>query len=435
MFGLGRHKQQDEQAKLELQSHTRLISAMHNNVATIEFTPDGIILTANALFLHATGYRLEELQGQHHQILCKPEETQSPDYQQYWKTLARGEAQQGTFKRRRKDGSTLWLEASYFPVLDEQGNIVSVFKIAQDITEKYRAQEANQGIVEALLRSMAVIEFNPDGTIIRANDNFLSAVGYSLAQISGQHHRMFCPDSFYQENPNFWEKLSQGNFESGLFERKHANGDALWLEATYNPVADGTGRIYKIVKFASNVTKQIEEKEAIRRASELSVSTATETEAIAEEGLTLLKESLSTSRAVIDEVGQSSQILQQLNDQSIKIEAIVSTISGIADQTNLLALNAAIEAARAGEQGRGFAVVADEVRQLANRTSESTVEIENVVAENKQLSLSATEKMSVVNSRVEQSNEQIEQANKVVIEIKEGAENISKTAGRLLENT
>jgi methyl-accepting chemotaxis protein len=423
-----------EKIQKKVEPLDNLVRSIKENVATIQFTPNGEILEANALFLTTVGYTQEEIVGQHHRKFCVAEYANSREYQQFWERLRSGNAQGGTFERKRKDGTSLWLEATYIPVRDTENRVVSVFKIAHDVTEKQAELDSLKAITAALDRSTAVIEFEPDGTIITANQNFLDTLGYSLSDIVGKQHRMFCTDKFYQEHPNFWVDLGNGQFESGLFERRDANDNTVWLEATYNPILGPDGKTRKVVKFATDVTKQIKEKLAISEASEMSVSTAEETAQIAVQGSNLLNDSVSMSGTILNEVKTTSGILEKLSEQSIKIEAIVSTIRGIADQTNLLALNAAIEAARAGEQGRGFAVVADEVRQLANRTSQSTVEIEAVVNENKQLSKSASEKMSTVSENVKASNDQIGQVNSVMTEIQKGAENVSKTASRLMTN-
>jgi methyl-accepting chemotaxis protein len=435
MFFRSKQLQQDlVNLNKRMESLENLVRSVNSSVPTIRFSPEGVIEEANSLFLSAVGYSADEVIGHHHRMFCVGNYAESSEYRQFWDRLRAGEPQQGTFERLDKQGNTLWLEATYIPVSDDHGKVVGVFKIAQDVSEKQNELSSLKAVNSALDTSMAVIEFEVDGTILTANQNFLNTVGYALSDIVGKHHRIFCTDQFYHERPDFWAHLARGQFESGLFERRDAHGNTIWLEATYNPIKGPDGKVNRVIKFASNVTKQQEEKEAITQASEMSVSTAEETAQIAVEGSNLLNESVAMSNKILDEVETTSALLSKLSEQSTSIEEIVSTIRGIADQTNLLALNAAIEAARAGDQGRGFAVVADEVRQLANRTSQSTEEIETVVNDNKELSKSATDKMSAVSENVKVSNNQITQANQVMGEIQQGAENVSRTASALLSN-
>jgi methyl-accepting chemotaxis protein len=230
--------------------------AIHNALAVIEFDSEGIIQTANENFLQAIGYSLNEIVGQHHRMFVDPQEAQSQEYRDFWAQLGMGKAQTREFKRVRKGGVPIYLSASYMPVFNSSGKVVKVIKIAQDITEQKIQSMEHEGQVDAISKSQAVISFNMDGTIIEANDNFLNALGYSLNEIKGQHHRMFCEDSNSSQYKAFWEKLNRGEFDSGEYKRLGKGGKEIWIQATYNPIMDLNGKPFKVVKFASDVTEQ-----------------------------------------------------------------------------------------------------------------------------------------------------------------------------------
>jgi len=192
------------------------LKAIRQNTAYIAFTPDGHILDTNALFLQTVGYRLDEIIGQHHRIFCDTAYSTSPSYKEFWLQLAAGKLNRGIFQRYKKDGSVLYLQASYFPVLDEHGHVIKVIKIAEDITANHQALQNKQAQLAALDKSMAVIEFSPDGTVLHANHNFLQVMGYRLEQIVGQHHRMFCDDDFSGRTQISGAHWRQGNIWGGV---------------------------------------------------------------------------------------------------------------------------------------------------------------------------------------------------------------------------
>ncbi|ELC7281654.1 PAS domain-containing methyl-accepting chemotaxis protein [Aeromonas veronii] len=419
-----------QQCQDQLLEQQGFFDAVHGSVATITFTPDGTVLAANDLFLNVVGFSAPEVIGQHHRIFCDKLYAQSSDYQQFWADLKQGRSRTGVFQRFNKRGEAIWLEATYFPV-KLRGVVTKVIKIAADITEHHLQLLSQQAVVTALDRSLAVIEFTPGGEVIAANGNFLHTMGYTLAQVQGKHHRIFCDDHFYQENPHFWEELGRGQFKSGLFCRQNSHGSKVWLEATYNPILDEHRRVVKVIKFASDITERINKSDAVREAAMLAHDAARETLNCAERGAGLLSSVVDTSSLIASQLTHSIGLINQLNEQSRSIEAIVSTISSIADQTNLLALNAAIEAARAGDQGRGFAVVADEVRQLAARTSLSTDEIAKVVQNNRELTAKVTSEMSDVASSAELGKQQVGEVNEVMSDIRREANNVSSTVSDL----
>ncbi|HHQ4554234.1 TPA: methyl-accepting chemotaxis protein [Aeromonas veronii] len=419
-----------QQCQEQLLAQQGFFDAVHGSVATITFTPDGTVLAANDLFLNVVGFSAPEVIGQHHRLFCDKQYAQSSAYQQFWADLKQGRSRTGVFQRFNKRGEAIWLEATYFPV-KLRGVVTKVIKIAADITEHHLQLLSQQALVTALDRSMAMIEFTPSGEVVTANGNFLHTMGYTLAQVQGKHHRIFCDDQFYREQPHFWEELGRGQYKSGLFCRQNSHGGKVWLEATYNPILDEHRKVVKVIKFASDITERINKSDAVREAAMLAHGAARETLNCAERGAGLLASVVDTSSLIASQLTHSIGLINQLNEQSRNIEAIVSTISSIADQTNLLALNAAIEAARAGDQGRGFAVVADEVRQLAARTSLSTDEIAKVVQNNRELTARVTSEMSDVASSAELGKQQVGEVNEVMSEIRREANNVSSTVSDL----
>ncbi|RLT96334.1 PAS domain S-box protein [Ketobacter sp.] len=247
-----------QQAEHRIAQQEAVLRALDKTQARIEFELDGTIRDANPLFLQLMGYQLQDIQGQHHRIFVRDEDADSPQYQAFWQQLRRGEFQSGEFRRRTRDHSEVWIQAAYNPVLDADGNITHIVKFAVDITEQKRERQALLSQFDALDRSQAVIQFDPDGNILEANQNFLDAMGYTLEEIRGQHHRMFVGKEYGQsaEYREFWNRLRRGEFQSATFQRFGKDGREIWIQATYNPILDEHGKPYRVIKFATDVTRQ-----------------------------------------------------------------------------------------------------------------------------------------------------------------------------------
>ena len=419
-------KQTLAHCQLQLADASATLAALDRSMALIEFQPDGTILNANSNFLSLMGYTLAEVRGQHHRLFCEPGQSSSREYSEFWRRLASGEFVSERFLRRDKQGREIWLEGSYNPVLSASGRVEKVVKIAADISAEVRKEQEQNSLINAINRSMAMIEFNLQGEVLTANDNFLNTMGYRLEDIRGKHHRLFCnrEEADSAGYKNFWAQLNRGEYVSGRFQRVGRNGQPIWLRATYNPVFDSNGKLYKVVKFATDVTEQVQHQEAESRAARIAYDTALQTDATAQQGAQVVQHTVEVMQGIAGELNRAAEGISAVSEQSEMISSIVQTIRGIAEQTNLLALNAAIEAARAGEQGRGFAVVADEVRSLAGRTSQATVEIVEVVRRNHELAQGAVNSMDASKDKAEQGVRLANEAGAVILEIQEGARRV-----------
>ncbi|MBU3693246.1 MAG: PAS domain S-box protein [Rhodocyclaceae bacterium] len=377
----------------------RLAKALNDAWAVIEFKPDGTVLRANDNFCKCVGFSEAELIGQHHRLLCDPAFASSAEYADLWRRLREGQFVGGRHRRRRADGSTLWLEASYTPVRGADGSVEKIVKLASDITtevdQSLAVSQALSSMNDAVRRSMAVIEIGLDSNIIGFNELFSQVFGYGEQDLVGRSHRLLCPPKFVnsKDYEDLWARLRRGEFVKGRFRRVHKNGSDVWLEATYNPIFDASGKISHVVKFASDVTARMTDLQQQIDQSQHILATSNDSVARAERAADLVAKSAAGITATAQGASAAVSSVEELRRSAEGIGQIAGSIQEIAAQTNLLALNAAIEAARAGDAGRGFAVVADEVRSLAEKTRHATSEIDARVSDIQQRTLAASQAM------------------------------------------
>ncbi|PXW98572.1 methyl-accepting chemotaxis sensory transducer with Pas/Pac sensor [Sphaerotilus hippei] len=374
--------------KLERLDAEGKLHAIDRAQAVIEFDLTGRVLSANDNFLQLLGYQLDEVKGRHHRMFVEPAHATTSEYQGFWERLGRGEFESAEYKRVGKGGKEVWIQATYNPVFDPSGKPVKVVKFASDITQARLRNAEFEAKVAAIDLGQAVIEFDLDGNVLTANRNFLAAMGYTLREIQGQHHSTFCTAEYTQsvEYRDFWLRLTEGQFISGRFHRVGKYDRNVWIQATYNPILDLNGKVVKVVKYAYDVTNEVMlEQRIAANSTEMAVSVRrlvqSITEIAANSGVAaeMADEASQAARSGAESLQKSITAIGAIQTSSVKVSEIVRVIGDIANQTNLLAFNAAIEAARAGQHGVGFSVVAGEVRKLAERSSVAAREIAHLI--------------------------------------------------------
>ncbi len=345
------------QAELEEQ-----VKALHRVQAVIEFHLDGTIVHANDNFLQTLGYTLEEIQGRHHAMFVDAEYAKSREYQDFWANLGRGEFNAGQYRRIGKGGREIWIQASYNPVFDSDGRPYKVVKFATDITaQKFQAADF-AGQLAAINKSQAVIEFDLEGRILAANENFLAAMGYALEEVRGQHHSMFAEPEHRQsaEYQAFWAKLGRGEYDAGQYRRLGKGGREVWIQASYNPIYDMNGRPFKVVKYATDITAQVRDTLALQQA----VAQTREVVAAAQAG------DLTGHIATQDKTGPIAELCEGIN-------ALVEAMAGIIAQIKLAADTIAVGASEIAEGNSDLSV---RTEQQAASLEETAVSMKGLTA-------------------------------------------------------
>ncbi|MEE7506419.1 PAS domain S-box protein [Methylobacterium sp. C33D] len=454
------------------EAHAKL-AALDRVQGVIEFDLAGRILSANQNFLDVVGYALPEIVGQHHSMFMEPAQRDAPEYRAFWERLRSGGFESGQFQRVGRGGRSIWIQASYNPMLDVRGRPYKVVKFATDITQQ-RTEEADRaGQIAAIDKVQAVIAFDLDGTVIAVNDNFLAAMGYSRAEVIGQHHSLFVEPAYRESEAYraFWAALRNGTYQAAQFRRIGKDGREVWIQASYNPILDAAGRPYKVVKFATDISDQVrlfanlrtlidqnfgEIERAVTHsttAASLASSAADSTSgnvqtvaAAAEElaaSVAEMSQSIVRSQSATDTayacVQDADGHTKRLAETATAMTGIVGLIQDIAGQINLLALNATIEAARAGAAGRGFAVVASEVKALADQAARATGQINGEIASVQRVSQEVVEALSSIGSSVSVMRETVVATAAAIEEqsavTRDLAESMQSAAGAVTEIT
>jgi methyl-accepting chemotaxis protein len=382
-----------------------VLEALGRSQAIIEFNLDGTIITANENFCRALGYELAEIRGKHHRIFCDAAYTATQDYRDFWAMLNRGQFECREYKRIKKDGSEIWIQASYNPVF-RNGKLWKIVKFASDITAAKQKSAEDSGKLDAISRVQATIEFTPTGDILTANENFLSVLGYRLEEIAGKHHSMFCEPDYVRSEAyrEFWKTLASGQFVSEEFKRIGRGGKVVWIQASYNPIFDANGRVFKVVKYATDITGRVRAVEEIAH------------------GLTALANGDLTAR--IDEpfIPALEQIRVDFNAAIDRVRMAMQSVSG-----NTSAIASGSEEIRAASDN-----LAKRTEQQAAAVEETAAALEQItqtVSDSSKRATEAGELVGRTKDGAEKSGEVVKSAIRAMDEIENSSREISNIIG------
>ncbi|MGF0538786.1 methyl-accepting chemotaxis protein [Agrobacterium sp. ES01] len=381
-------------------SYRNDMDALSRSQALIWFSPDGVILDANENFCRALGYELNEIVGKHHRLFCEEAITSSPDYQAFWRDLASGKFKQGQFRRINKSGADVWIEASYNPVM-RGSKVQSILKVASDITQSKITALHDANRIRAIGESQAIIEFEVDGTIVNANTNFCKTMGYDQNEIIGKHHRMFCQKDYVatSDYDKFWERLRAGEFIADNFIRIGKGGNQVWIQAAYTPMFNSRGKVYRVIKVATDITSRMVAVEMIGKAiSDLAAGDLT----------------IEISQDIDKALEQTKQ------DFNSAARALEATVEAIIHSSDALATNAQVIMSVSDQIARGAEQQAASVEETAAALGDITNSVND-----------ASRRSAKASGMVEETRKNAETSSAIVTNAIEAMKRIDASAGQI----
>jgi methyl-accepting chemotaxis protein len=429
------------------------LTAINKAQAIIEFNLDATVITANENFLSLLGYTLDEIKGRNHSMFVDPVYRESAAYKQFWRNLNEGKFQAAEYKRIGKGGKEVWIQASYNPILDLDGKPFKVVKFATDVTETKLKNADYQGQIAAIGKTQAAIEFNLDGTIIDANENFLKTLGYTLEEIKGRHHSMFVEPAYREsaEYQQFWRELNAGKFQTAEYKRIGKGGKVVWIQGSYNPILDLNGKPFKVVKFATNITGRKRSEDAISQVQAIiefsldgSVITANEI-FLKTMGYTLEEVKGRHHSLFVDpayrETADYRQFWRDLNDGKFQAADYKRIAKGGREVWLQAIYNPIFDA-----DGKPFKVVKNASDITARKKAEVALKVTiNTVNNNAQALASSSEELTAVSQQMSSNSEETatqsnvvaaasEQVSKNVATVATSAEEMSASAKEIAKN-
>lgn len=400
------------------------LDAFDKSQAMVEFQMDGTVNWANQNFLDVVGYKLSEVQGRHHSMFVDEAQASGQHYRRFWERLNHGEFVSDVFKRRSKSGQEVWIQASYNPIMDSSGRPVKVVKLATDVTQERLRAADHKGQLEAISKSQAVVEFDLDGTILSANDNFLQTIGYTASEVEGRHHRMFVGVEYASspEYRRFWEDLRRGEYVAAEFERIGKNGRMVWIQASYNPIFDLNGKPFKVVKFATDVTAQVmakrKEQEDARELQQKVDQLLTDVKEAAKGDMT--REISVKGDDAAGQIGQGlSEFLASLHASLSRISSSIGELGEAGVNLTSVATQMASSADRSKVRAENASQVCHDVNQNIQQVATAAEEMATSIRE---IASNVNQAAKVANAAVEEANE----TNRTITKLGESSREIGK---------